>query len=355
MKQRFRIYRRGTGNFYCQDNETGKQESLGTENEATARRLLQARNQTQSQPELNREIGLAYLKAADPEGAARTWRHVMEAVVRTKQGPTLHRWLTATKDPAFRSILEKPLFQTRAEHFLQVLHAGGVSTNVFLRRLHNFALDMDWLARSVIVRRQWPQVRYRRKRAITFEEHARIVEREGNPERRAFYQLAWHLGASQSDLANLQAGDVNWKEQLVCFTRRKTGQSVRLRFGLDAAKVLRGLPSTGPLFPYLQAVREADRATEFRQRCDGLGIYGVSLHSYRFSWAERARAAGMPERFAMEALGHDSRAVHHAYARHAHTRVPSLEDYERRHEAAAVIDFPLAASPAEWNAVGGVH
>jgi hypothetical protein len=44
------------------------------------------------------------------------------------------------------------------------------------------------------------------------------------------------------------------------------------------------------LFPYLRTVRAGDRATEFKQRCDGLNIKGVSLHSYRYAWAERAIA-----------------------------------------------------------------
>ena len=39
-------------------------------------------------------------------------------------------------------------------------------------------------------------------------------------------------------------------------------------------------------------VRSADRATEFKQRCNGLGIEGASLHSYRYAWAERARSVG---------------------------------------------------------------
>ena len=36
-------------------------------------------------------------------------------------------------------------------------------------------------------------------------------------------------------------------------------------------------------------VRAGDGATEFRQRCDGLEIKGVSLHSNRFAWAEGER------------------------------------------------------------------
>ena len=83
-----------------------------------------------------------------------------------------------------------------------------------------------------------------------------------------------------------------------------------IHFGDTIAAVLRRLPAEGPLFPYLQSVRCGDRATEFKQRCVGLGINGVSLHSYRYAWAERARTAGYPERFAQEALGHNSKAVH---------------------------------------------
>jgi hypothetical protein len=31
-----------------------------------------------------------------------------------------------------------------------------------------------------------------------------------NPERKTLYQLCWHLGASQGDIANLKGGDLNW-------------------------------------------------------------------------------------------------------------------------------------------------
>jgi hypothetical protein len=63
------------------------------------------------------------------------------------------------------------------------------------------------------------------------------------------------------------------------------------------------------------------------------------LRSYRYVWAERAKAAGMPERFAQEALGQNSKAVHRAYAKHALMKIPSLEDYERKAEGAVI---PLA-------------
>ena len=81
---------------------------------------------------------------------------------------------------------------------------------------------------------------------------------------------------------------------------------------------------------YLSRVRANDRATEFRSRCRQLGIAGVTLHSYRYAWAERAKTAGYPERFAQEALGHNSKAVHRAYAKRALMKIPSLEEYEQR-------------------------
>jgi len=37
-----------------------------------------------------------------------------------------------------------------------------------------------------------------------------------------------------------------------------------------------------------------------------------------------------PERFAQEALGHNSKAVHRAYAKRALMKIPSLDDYEQR-------------------------
>jgi integrase len=115
----------------------------------------------------------------------------------------------------------------------------------------------------------------------------------------------------------------------------KTGTIAIMRMDEDMEEILRDLPGNGPLFPYLRTVRAGDRATEFKQRCVGLGIKGVSLHSYRYAWAERAKTAGYPERFAQEALGHNSKAVHRAYSRKAKVELPSLGEYERQRKLSA--------------------
>jgi integrase len=69
---------------------------------------------------------------------------------------------------------------------------------------------------------------------------------------------------------------------------------------------------------------------ELGRRCRQLGIKGVTPHSYRYAWAECAKIAGCPERFAQEALGHNSKAVHRAYAKKALMKIPSLQEYEER-------------------------
>jgi integrase len=98
------------------------------------------------------------------------------------------------------------------------------------------------------------------------------------------------------------------------------------------------------LFPYWSGVRDTDRSQEFRRRCRILGIQGVTLHSYRYAWAERAKSVGYPERFAQEALGHNSKAVHRAYARKALVLLPSLEDYEQEHRQ-KVVPFKTSTEP----------
>lgn len=335
MKERYRVFRRGWGTYYCEDLLTKKQESLHTRVRNEANRLVAAKNETEEYPAFSLHLARVYWKAGDPAGASRTWQHVMDEIPELKKGHTRVRWLTAIKDKALDPIRDLVVLETQSEEFLKVLKGGSVSTNIYLRRIHNFALDMSWLPWPVLPKKRWPVIKFKEKRGITWEEHQAIVGREQNPERKAFYQLAWHLGASQSDIAFLEAKNIDWEAQAISFARRKTGSIAIMRFDDDVAEILRSLPAVGPLFPYLRTVRAGDRATEFHQRCVGLGINGVSLHSYRYAWAERAKTAGYPERFAQEALGHNSKAVHRAYARKAKVELPSLGEYERQRAAFA--------------------
>jgi integrase len=332
MKQRYQIYRRENGIYYSLDTLTKKRNSLNTADSSEARRLLNALNEACKQPAINLQIAQVYLRHSDPEYAKRNWQHVMDEMGRAKTGNTKKRWDVAMKDKPFDLIRGLSLINTQAEHFFEILHKGTVSTNVFLRRLHNFALDMDWIPKAIIPKRQWPRIEFASKRAITFSEHQQIIAHEKNPEYLAYYELLWHVGGSQSDVANLNSHDIDWKDRTIAYSRQKTGTSALFHFGPAVEKILKTLPQCGPLFPKIRKSREADRATYFKRRCRLRGVSGVTLHSYRYAWAERAREAGYPERFAQEALGHNSIAVHRAYAKKAKVKIPSLEEYEQREE-----------------------
>ena len=332
MTTRFRLIYRGIrgGMFYCVDKITGRRTSLKTTDKDAAQQVIDAKNQAERQPVLNLHIAKAYLAGTDNGMATRTWQNALDALINTKLDANQHRWKTAAKDKALAPLLPRVIVGTPADLLLEAMKSGKVSTNVYLRRLHNFCLDMNWLPWPLIPKRQWPAVKFKEKRAITLDEHQRIIAAEVNPERKALYQLCWHLGASQGDIASLKGEDVDWTAGTVSVTRKKTGVPVIVHLGKDALNIFKDLPGDGVLFPYLSTVRAGDRATEFGQRCRQLGITGVTLHSYRYAWAERAKIAGYPERFAQEALGHNSKAVHRAYAKKALMKIPSLEEYEKQ-------------------------
>ena len=55
------------------------------------------------------------------------------------------------------------------------MEKGKVSTNIYLRRIHNFSLGMNWLPCPIIPKRMWPGFKFKDKRAITLHEHQKIV------------------------------------------------------------------------------------------------------------------------------------------------------------------------------------
>lgn len=134
-------------------------------------------------------------------------------------------------------------------------------------------------------------------------------------------------------MAQLKAENVNWNDRSIVYARKKTGANVFLRFGAEFERVLTQLPRSGFLFPRLAAMHEKHRAKEFRRRCDGLEIQGITLHSYRYAFAQRCARAGIPERHAMIMLGHNSKAVHRAYSRLSDIvlALPVLDETENCH------------------------
>lgn len=146
--------------YYCFDRITGKRHSLNTRDEAAATQLVEAKNIAERQPLLNQQIAKAYLAGSDSGVNSRTWQDVIEILIANKHGSNQERWRRALPDPAFDRIRKKLVIETRGEELLRVLQSGTVSTNVFLRQIHNFCVDMNWLPWPLIPKRQWPAVRY---------------------------------------------------------------------------------------------------------------------------------------------------------------------------------------------------
>lgn len=330
MKRRFWLCKRGDV-FYVKDALTKKLTSLQTTDAAEAERLVAARVEAALQPSLNLNIARTYLTAADPNVATRTWQTVMDAFTgRSGRASTKARRERGARSKAFNALRHRKLIETRADDLRAILDDKKHSTNHFLRCWHNLAIGLGWLPWAIIPPKLWPKPETKPKRAITEIEHTQILAAERNVERRQYYELLWHIGAAQSDAAELTADNIDWHERTLSFQRKKTGELCSMAIGGQLESVLRQLPSAGPLFPTIATTPDKWRSAEFRRRCRCVSINGVTLHSYRYAWAERAKIVGMPERFAQQALGHSSKAVARAYAKRAVLKVPSLEECEMK-------------------------
>lgn len=339
MKNQYTLFRRGDV-FYVQERATGRQTSLRTKDETEARSLLHARNEAQRQPVLNLHLARAYLAASDPAFVQRTWQSVMDQLQARGKDSSRERYQTVFKSHAFDGLRHKTLLETTADDFLAVFKDGKVSIVCFLKRLHNFALSLGWIAVPIVAPCLWPKYEPKERRGITRDEHEALLAREQVAEWGLYLELLWETGAAQSDAVNFTAEDIDWPSRTISYFRQKTGSLAQFTISHALETVLRQLPTTGALFANLSRFSANDRASRFRRRCHKAGVVGVTLHCYRYAWAERAKMVGMPERFAQAALGHNSKAIHRAYAKKAVVIAPSLEDYERKATAAS---RPVAA------------
>jgi len=205
--------------YYSLDSETGKRESLQTDEKAEAARIIHARNEAARQSGINLAIAKAYLVGADPKLAERTWGWVMEEYCSRGKETTRLRNRRAIRGKPFNLIRDKKLIETTADDLRAVMKAGGAFTNHFLRCLHNLALGMGWVLNPIIPPKLWPKAEKRPKRGITLEEHQKIIQHESNTERRLYYEILWEIGAAQTDGANLTSANIDWDKRLLSYHR----------------------------------------------------------------------------------------------------------------------------------------
>ena len=123
-------------------------------------------------------LGRAYLAAHDPHLVTRTWSDVMAELATHGQESSRRRCWRDLQGHPYDLIRHQPIIETTSENLLAVLRAGGAATNNYLRRLHNLALGLGWLAWPILAPKTWPKVRSKPKRGITWQEHLQIVNSE---------------------------------------------------------------------------------------------------------------------------------------------------------------------------------
>jgi len=202
MKQRFWLFKRGS-TYYVEDSETGRKESLQTADRKEAERLRLAKNEAAESPLLGLSLAKAYLSASDPLLAKRTLWLVMGEFCRHGKEVSRIRRLRAIASPAFNTLRDRRIVETRADDLRAILLDEKPSTNHFLRCLHNLAIGLGWLPWPIIPTKLWPAMRSGKKRGITEAEQREILAAEKNPERHQYYRLLWEIGAAQSDAASL--------------------------------------------------------------------------------------------------------------------------------------------------------
>src|SRR5581483_322780 len=191
MKKKFLLFQRGKV-FYSLDSETGKRESLETSDRPKAKQIIHAKNDAATRPvSINLTLTKTYLLAAYPKLMERTWSLLMEEFCSIGKESTRLRRRRAIKSSVYDSIRNKKLIETTGDDLRLVLKSGRSSINHTLRCLHNLGLSLGWMLIPLIPAKLWPETKKRPQRAITAEEHQRIIQAEQNPERKLYYELLW--------------------------------------------------------------------------------------------------------------------------------------------------------------------
>ena len=335
MNDHYRLYRRSNGVYYLEHAKTRRQQSLRTKCPDQANSLLLAHNQAIEQPALNMALAKAYFSGRSPKLMTRTWDDLFKEMAARYHGPTRIRFQKFSRSRPILLIKDIRLAETESVHFFNVLShpLAGASTNKWLRIVHNRALDLGWLPMPVMARKAWPPFRTKRMQAIARKQHEKLIETEQDLEFRHYLEMLWETGGSQTDIAGLHRNNIDEERHCLTYNRKKLGDEneeggAAITIGNSLEQLLAKLPKEGLLFPNLAQRNEKVRASRFRKRCDRLGFANISLHSYRYAWAQRAKTAGMPLREAMAHLGHGSKAVHHAYSASAQVITLPLEYYE---------------------------
>ena len=219
MQDRFKLFRRGVV-FYCQDRSTGQQKSLQTRDKAEARRIIQAKNDTITQPLMNLVMARTYLVRARPENdhphlGGRDGVFCDRSNDNTRMR---HERVVRTKPMQFLKC--KRLIETTADDFFEALKLGTNSTIAFLQTLHNDALGMGWIPAPILPRKMWPKMKKKEKRAITEAEHITLMAAVDDGMASVFSIALVHRRERRPTRANLTIANIDWKNRVLTYSAR---------------------------------------------------------------------------------------------------------------------------------------
>src|SRR4051812_9061661 len=114
MKKAYRMFRRGQF-YYIQKNGSNYQRSLGTTDRKEAKELLEAENKASQSARLNLDVGLAYLRHANPKLATRVWQEAMDELSSHGKEVSQQRCKREMNSKSFDLIRNKVIVGTTAE------------------------------------------------------------------------------------------------------------------------------------------------------------------------------------------------------------------------------------------------
>ena len=269
------------------------------------------------------------------------WENLMTMYASTGKPQTQQRKHNEFKMPRWNQLRHSDITETTGCDFLELLNNGGSMTQVYLSALQQLAIDLGARSHVVLPKKMFPKKVKVAKRAVTLDEHRMLCSNLHSYRWSCYLELLWETGAAQSDAASFRIEDMDG--DVLVYRRHKTGSRAAQHLSEKVKALLNSLKYgriKGLFMPAIEKINSKDRASIFRRLCKRCDIEGISLHSYRYAWAERAFQAGMPERLAMVALGHNSSAIHRVYAKGARLVAPSLDDYSPEGNPAVIKKIP---------------
>jgi hypothetical protein len=354
------------GVYYIIDKATGKSRSSKTtdKHQAEAFARVQYDLTDDTNVAFHKKTAEMHLAKCNPEWTINTWDMVINSMKKAPRGQvggqksarTVRTITSSWGNKCWNRIRHKRLIDTLPSDFQGALNGLGCGLVAFGKTLHRFAFNHGMMPYQIMGDAMWPKVKFnRRSRAITEAEHVRLVKYFSEAGERVYRMalkhhpdttiaqwqeewvnylwLLWFTAASNSDAANMKAENILWDERVIAYKRDKWQEPeetppvcVAIAKGGQLEKLLKALPAQGNLFPLLTQIGQESRCRVFKKARERVGIKGrVTIHGYRFGFAERAKKGGMSVEDRMISLGHANYKMTHHYDKHALVTPQSIE------------------------------